>query len=138
VMGESEPALAHRPHQPALLVVAIDERLPGNRTVEERDDAVIAVDAALNHESGYQPSVRGAEVGDGCPYVLRPGLDQDLPTYGCHGRSLSGAGRSRLDDPCGPVSDRRGSRRRMLTAVTLARRPDFAISAVTCRDDRTG
>jgi len=73
-----EGPVGHRPHQPAGLVIKVDEPLACDRAVDERHDSVVAVEARLGDESGCQPLVDGAPVTQCVPCRLGRRVDRDF------------------------------------------------------------
>ena len=71
---EGRPA-HHRPHEPAGLVVDVDDELAGHQTVAERDDPRALLEARVDHEARRQARVHRPHVADRIPDVFASGLD---------------------------------------------------------------
>ncbi len=94
MVGHSQRRLDDRIHQPAGLVVDVDELLAGLRAVEEGHDPSVTLESRLSDESWGEP-VDGAEVADCSPDFLWASSDEKFGTDGSHGAAPVGGGSTR-------------------------------------------
>src|SRR5271155_1107661 len=92
-----------RPHEPARIIVEVNESLAQHVAVEERDDPVLTVQAGIGRETGHEPHMQPSPITQRVPDALRTRVDHDFPANRSHRYIMPGeaARTTRPSTACG-------------------------------------